>query len=126
MFQRMLASPRGACFIAFDGEIPCGLFLLGPSCDADFLDHAEIVSFYTLEEYWGKGLAKEMMSAALEAVRRAGYRHVMLWVMQENQRARRFYEKSGFQAGGREKGSSFAGYVVEVRYLYDLAGRGQR
>ena len=37
-----------------------------------------------------------MMEFLLEKIKSAGYRQVILWVFEENVRARRFYEKHGF------------------------------
>ncbi len=44
-----------------------------------------------------------------------------LWVLEENVRARRFYERAGFRADGAEEPFDVDGVAVpEVRYVKDL------
>jgi hypothetical protein len=46
-----------------------------------------------------------------------------LWVLRDNARARRFYERSGFRADGVEEPYEVAGVAVpEVRYARELTG----
>ena len=43
-----------------------------------------------------------MMEAVLQDMADAGYSKVMLWVSEQNKRARGFYETLGFTINGRE------------------------
>lgn len=43
------------------------------------------------------------MTDAILHLGRKGYSSVSLWVLEENQRARRFYEKAGFDLDGASK-----------------------
>ncbi len=113
----MLSNPRGEFFIAFDGQKPCGQFMFCKSRDKDLTGYAEIVSIYTLEEYWGKDVGKAMMEKALKEISNNGYEKVCLWVLKNNGRARRFYEKFGFFFDGTEKKSLFSSEIIEVRYI---------
>ena len=90
------------------------------SRDEDLADYGEIVSIYLLEEYWGKGLGKALMSFALEKMQENNCRNYLLWAFKENARAIRFYEKFGFTADGTEKVSAFSNQAIEVRYRLDL------
>lgn len=78
-------------------------------------DTAEIVSVHSLPESWGTGCGEVMLREALAQMRAAGKRSVFLWAFQENQRARRFYEKYGLRWDGSVRNSEFDG-AVEVRY----------
>ncbi len=44
-----------------------------------------------------------MMDAVLRDIAAAGYTKVMLWVFEDNVRARRFYEAQGFTTDGKTK-----------------------
>lgn len=47
-----------------------------------------------------------------------GYSKIYLWVLEDNQRARRFYESMGFQANGDRIVQNIGGKnLVEVRYI---------
>lgn len=113
--KRLNESGVDGFFLAFSHGLPCGLVFYGASRDSDMPDAAEIVAFYTLESYWGKGVGKKLMDFSLSEIKRRGYQKVILWVFEENRRARRFYEKSGFQVDGSIKDSGF-GQAKEVRY----------
>jgi len=120
MFQKMLQNPRGEFYIAFDDEIPCGEFMFCKSRDADLPDYAEIVSIYAIEEYWGKGLGGDMMTAAIQKILEMGYTNILLWVFKDNHQAKKFYEKFGFTLDGSEKESVFTNKALEVRYILNL------
>lgn len=61
-----------------------------------FAGYGELVSIYLLPEYMGKGRGAALMAEALKGLSDAGFDRVMLWVLEDNHRARRFYEKQGF------------------------------
>lgn len=73
------------------------------SRDEDLPRFAEIVSIYTIEQYWGGGLGCAIMKTALNKIMEFNFSDVFLWVFKENARARRFYEKFGFALDGTEK-----------------------
>jgi RimJ/RimL family protein N-acetyltransferase len=54
-------------------------------------------------------------------LREAGYRAAILWVLEDNPRARRFYEREGWELDGAAKEDDFLGVrVAEVRYRLTL------
>ena len=57
------------------------------------------------------------MQAGLDAMRAAGYRDAILYVLEDNPRARRFYEREGWALDGGTKRDEFLGVeVTELRY----------
>lgn len=86
-----------------------------------FCDWGEVVSIYFLPEYMGKGYGKILMESVVAELKRQGYENIFLWVLEENIRARHFYEQFGFtltddfmedQIGGKD--------LREVRYIYSV------
>jgi ribosomal protein S18 acetylase RimI-like enzyme len=61
---------------------------------------AELSKLYLMPDYQGSGVAAALMEAALATAAEWGVRCVWLGVNQENQRAQRFYVKSGFNVNG--------------------------
>lgn len=59
-------------------------------------DYGEIVSIYFLPDYIGKGYGSLLIQKCIEELKKAGYKKILLWVLEENHRARKFYEKHGF------------------------------
>jgi RimJ/RimL family protein N-acetyltransferase len=61
------------------------------------------------------------MGAGVESMRASGYRDAVLWVLEDNPRARRFYEREGWSLDGGRKDAEFVGMrVPEVRYRITL------
>lgn len=79
---------------------PVGTACVCPSRWPDWPDFGEVVSLYLLPEYMGRGYGGPLLEAAVETLAGRGFRDVLLWVLEENGRARRFYEKHGFCPAG--------------------------
>ena len=80
----------------------------------------EVWSLYALPEYWNKGVGRLLLSHALERLRTSLHESVSLWVLSENERARKFYAAAGFElAPGDAKRFELGGIEVdEVRLVY--------
>ncbi len=115
LFKKIIPSGKGQFYIAYDNCNPCGICSTCPSRDKDMQGYGEVVAIYTLPEYWGKGIGKQLMNTAFAGLKAQGFTKVMLWTFKENTRARRFYEKCGFTFDGTNKESGFA-EAKEVRY----------
>ena len=66
----------------------------------DFPGCGEIVSLYLLPDRMGKDYGKPLLEAAVRALNNQGFQDILLWVLEENHRARAFYERAGFRPGG--------------------------
>jgi GNAT superfamily N-acetyltransferase len=93
-----------------------------PSRDDDAApDTAEVTSIYVLPKAWGTGAGRALMAAVVDSTRSEGFRAATLWVLRDNERARRFYEHAGWSVDGAVKDDVVAGVTVtEVRYRRDL------
>jgi RimJ/RimL family protein N-acetyltransferase len=106
--------------VIFDGERPAGCISYGKSRENELPDWGEIVSLYLLPQYWGKGYAKLLLDPAMADLSRA-FRNVSIWVLKENMRARRFYEKNHFRWSNDEAEFEFQGEkLAVVRYVYSF------
>ena len=81
--------------------------------------YGEIVSIYLLPQYMGKGYGSALLECALDGLGRLGFRQVLLWVLEDNMRARAFYEKCGFTPTEEYMTESFAGRELREQ-LYIL------
>lgn len=62
----------------------------------DELRSMEIQRIYVLQEFQGASIGKELMQLAKQIAREGRYQVLWLQVWQKNERAIRFYQKSGF------------------------------
>jgi GNAT superfamily N-acetyltransferase len=93
---------------------------VGP--DRDDATRGELYAIYALPEAWGTGAGHALMDEAVAALRDAGHADAVLWVLADNPRARRFYEREGWSADGTTKSEEWLGLTVaEVRYRRALS-----
>jgi ribosomal protein S18 acetylase RimI-like enzyme len=83
---------------------------------------AELYALYVTPARWSTGAGRDLMLRVLEETRAGGYPRIILWVLQENARARQFYERSGFRLDGRSYQPDWLGGVTELCYARDLDG----
>ena len=101
--------------VAKDGERVVGFVGYGKCRNEDLCDAGEVFAIYVLAEYYGKGVGKALMDAALELLR--DYKQVAVWVLKGNERAIRFYEKCGFCIDGKEETVTLGTPATEVRMV---------
>jgi GNAT superfamily N-acetyltransferase len=77
---------------------------------------AELYALYVAPEWWSTGTGRALMDRVLAEVRAEGYPRIVLWVLTENARARRFYERCGFRLSGAAHVLHGLGGVPEVCY----------
>ena len=109
-------------YLVFVDGSPSGAMNLHRCRDEGLTGCGEIGIFYFLPEYWGRGCATETMQFALERLKELGYGSVLLWVLEDNHRARRFYEKQGFVADGGRKMITRGKELADIRYRKAIEG----
>lgn len=125
---RTLSSPgRVNAIASSDGDVagysswaPCG-----PS-DGDPAKCAELLGLYVHPERWRCGIGKRLFLDVARAARSSGRAEMVIWVLEENVRARRFYEAIGcvIERATRTVPKLQDPGVLEVRYRADLSARG--
>ncbi|MDO7843869.1 GNAT family N-acetyltransferase [Sphingomonas immobilis] len=98
-----LSDPDFAVRLALDGEEIIGFVKMGPvTFPGEWRpDAIELYQFYVLAPWQGQGVSQELMAWSLEHSRSHGAKEVILSVYVDNARARRFYERYGFEEIGR-------------------------
>ncbi|MEU1042026.1 GNAT family N-acetyltransferase [Streptomyces sp. NPDC005551] len=111
----------------WDGEV-VGWACHGPCRDGETpTGDAELYALYVHPDRFGGGAGRALLGASVARCAAAGHPRMLLSVLRENHRARRFYERSGFAADGTEEPFEVDGVAVpEVRYVRVLDGTGPR
>lgn len=96
-----------------------GFVSVGLSRDSDA--SGELFAIYVDPEHWGTGVGRELMDAGERRLSELGHADVILWVLEDNPRARRFYERAGWYHDGTARPIEIFGTEVpEVRYRKQL------
>ncbi|WP_119296159.1 GNAT family N-acetyltransferase [Streptomyces sp. YIM 130001] len=81
----------------------------------------ELYALYVDPHAFGTGAGRALLTALLEMAAAAGHGRLLLWVLEGNVLARRFYERSGFTADGAHDPCEVDGVPApEVRYCRPL------
>ena len=80
----------------------------------------ELYALYVTPAWWSAGAGRALMGSVLAALEAERYRRVVLWVLADNARARRFYGRAGFAPDGGTNILTGLGGVLEVRYSRDF------
>ena len=74
---------------------------------------------------WGRGLGRTLLRDVTAELAGLGYREAVLWVVPQNERARRFYESAQWHDEHVQREDDVYGVVIpEVRYRRPLPIRG--
>ena len=79
-----------------------------------------IDGLYVVPEAWGTGIAGELHDAGLDHVRGLGETVCRLWVLEANARARRFYERRGWELDGTTRVVPYPPNPLDVGYSIRL------
>jgi GNAT superfamily N-acetyltransferase len=107
-FEAPLPEDAGAWVAEAGGEIVGVATRTGP----------ELRALYVVPDAWGTGAARALTEAVLAAVRAGGSTEATLWVVEANARARRFYEREGWEPTGDTRDTVFG--PAELQYSLQL------
>ena len=82
-----------SCWALIDHHRVVGFASFGAARDGDVPSKVgELYAINLDADVWGRALAKALLRAATERLHELGYAEALLWVIPDNQRARRVYE----------------------------------
>jgi len=125
-WERVLAAdagPRSGVVVADGDGSLLGFAAFGPARDEDRDpgQTGEVMAIYVHPGAWGQGWGRQLMAAAVTGLAGAGFGQAVLWVLDSNERARRFYQAAGWFLDGAAKQDTIGGVrVTEVRYRRSL------
>lgn len=91
----------------------------------------EVYAIYVDPPWWGHRIGADLLTTGMQRLRRGGFSHATLWVLQGNDRTHRFYERHGWRPDGHRRteqisdahpdvGDATGIDVVEMRYAVTL------
>lgn len=106
--------PGATLLCATRNDEVVGFAWLGPAFDID--EAGQLYLLFVTPEAWGSRVADALFDRAVEVLRR-DFEALVLWTLEANPGARRFYERQGWTLDGGRKLSPFgSASLPEVRY----------
>ena len=118
MFIASAQSLHRVQLVAQELDKVVGFVTFGPSVDEPE-DPAigQVYAIYVDPSSWDRGHGRDLFAAAVRGLTDAGFVAATLWVLDTNERARRFYEAAGWAADGATKTERRGDVELhEVRY----------
>jgi ribosomal protein S18 acetylase RimI-like enzyme len=123
MWGQHLAEPSHGTLVVQGADRVVGLAMFGPAEDGALAtETGEIYGIYLLPEAIGRGVGRDLFARATDRLRAAGFASAILWVLETNTRARRFYEVAGWRWDGARNEYNFdCAERPVVRYAFRLS-----
>jgi ribosomal protein S18 acetylase RimI-like enzyme len=114
-------SSEGELLVVVDDQRVVGFASVGPALDSDATDIGQLYAINLDPDVWGRGLGRALLSVATDRLSELGYGEAALWVVPDNQRARRLYESEGWSDDDLRRDDEVFGVVVsQMRYRRPL------
>jgi GNAT superfamily N-acetyltransferase len=111
---------RPATIVAVDDDGAIrGFATTGP--DREGAEAGELLALYVDPDFWGRGVGRTLVSAGRARLVGQGHRQAVLWVLEGNARADRFYRADGWSPDGARRTETIWGVAAtDLRYLRSL------
>jgi len=121
-WSRIIPSEGQIVLVATDGDAVVGFAHAAATDDDDVRPGtAQLFAIYLEERVAGTGVGRALLARATDEMGRTGFVRATLWVLETNDRARRFYERAGWTwDGSRRTHQSRCSNMPVVRYARTL------
>jgi L-amino acid N-acyltransferase YncA len=122
MWQRIIEEGSHVVLVAERDGAVVGFAGCGASRNEDTASVGELFAIYIDPGAYRTGVGSALMARVLEELAAAGFREAILWVLEGNDRGRRFYERWGWRPDGatQDEPNGDAPPLLDVRYRRPL------
>ena len=113
-FQKDFSTPGTCEFFCVNHSEKMVGFLIIDTADC------EIWAIYLTEEFRGMGCGKQILDFAVERLLPVSKGEISLWVLEENHKARRFYEKHGLAFNGVKREMHYGKALTALKYVLNV------
>jgi len=105
------------------GEV-VGFASTGPARGQDEAGAGEVYAIYVRPDLYGRGMGGKLLDHAVRDLTDQGYCQAVLWTLETNAAAQRFYERRGWRPDHTTKLDRLDEFELsEARYRMELRGR---
>ena len=116
----VIGKPESPVTVSCRGDTITGFVGYGPARDDDVSGDGELYAIYVHPDDWNTGTGAKLMGTCSDWLKDR-FPSAVLWVLRDNDRARRFYESWNWKPDGKSEVLDGLGEgIVEVRYRIDF------
>ncbi|UTT40941.1 GNAT family N-acetyltransferase [Glutamicibacter mishrai] len=104
--ERRWALPGARLVVASKDGVPAGFTLCSPQDG-----YLEIYYVAVAPDFWGQGVARELLAEVDHFAQKAGFHDLRLWAIADNSRAINLYRANGYRPTGEELTDEASGRV---------------
>lgn len=116
LFERF--GPRDTLLKAVAGNTVIGMCICGDDTDLEEAGTGYVQRVYVDPDWWNRGVGTALVDRTIELLEGHGFKKLALQVLENNRKARAFYEKRGWQL---ERTVRMKVVGKELRYVKSLA-----
>lgn len=114
LFMSNFVSDRDGFWTAFHGKSFAGSIAIDGGLGGT--EGARLRWFIIAPEFQGRGIGRELIRAAIEFCRDAGYKKVFLWTFRGLEAARKLYEEAGFRLTEESEVDQWGSRITEQKF----------
>ncbi len=121
LWKKILEGVNTTEYIIKKGGIIVGFIGMGVSRDEDANKETyELKGLYLLPEYFRQGIGTKAMEFVFSKARDLNMKTVIVWLLESNHNAEKFYEKCGFVPDGKTREQNFGKTLNCIRMKRNL------
>ena len=120
-WPELLRDPSQHHFVAQCEDEIAGFIGIRPWHDSGEYGAGEIGGLYVAAKYWNRGIGSALLAQGIRELLSRNMRPIRLWVLENNLRARRFYENNRFRYDGTRKEVVIGTRQIELCYRFEEA-----
>lgn len=122
-WRKLLSEPNSQALVYEEDGVVTGFVNFGPARDghSQSIRTGEVFSIYRDISHQGRGVGSALWQGAIDTLRAQGYTEIVVWALDTNTVARRFYQRCGCVVDGKPRPITIGGKELrEVSYLLKL------
>lgn len=121
IFSNVIETQPEEYYLFMANNRPAGIASLSKCHEESAPDYiGEIYSFYFHPDFWGSSATHMGFQFCINRLKALGFTQITIWVLNDNLRAKRFYEKNGFVLDGHSQEIEIGKKLLEVRYSKNI------
>ena len=121
LYKRVITNENTTDYVIQYNEKTIGIMKIAPPDYGDISDnYYDLHALYLHPDYFNQGIGTQAMDFAFDKARSLNKAVIVLWVLEDNANAIKFYKKCGFTANGEQREFNYGKPLTAIRMRKEL------